>query len=238
MSNITATRPSPRKKADGPRGRTAWRRTQLERSEETRCRLLDAAIELLKRDGYGAFRASEVARLAGVSRGAQTHHFPTKEALLEQAIEHLLKRISERAFKHSQHVQPGEDVLGALMRDSLDCYLTEGFMVTLDLAVDGKRSTFSNRIISMVRRHRLAMEEAWVNTLIASNRTRQEAEDILWLSFSLVRGLAVRTTWENDEKRISHVLGLWQDIALDYFGRPAASARPKKPRSSARRSSL
>jgi len=223
MSNRTAARPVPSGKVKDarPAGGPVVRRTQLERSEETRCRLLDAAIELLKRDGYGGFRASQVAGLAGVSRGAQTHHFPTKEALLEEAIAHLLKRVSERAFKHSQTVRPGEDVLGALMRDSLDCYLTEGFMVTLDLGADRKRSKFSNRIISMVSRHRSATEEAWIDILTASGRSRQEAEDILWLSFSLVRGLAVRTTWEKDEKRISHVLDLWQKIALTYFGQPA-----------------
>jgi AcrR family transcriptional regulator len=34
----------------------------------------------------------ETARRAGLSRGAQLHHFPTKAELLTAAVEHLLHR--------------------------------------------------------------------------------------------------------------------------------------------------
>jgi AcrR family transcriptional regulator len=42
--------------------------------------------------GYAATTTVEIARRAGVSRGAQLHHFPTKEALLTAAVQHLLDR--------------------------------------------------------------------------------------------------------------------------------------------------
>ena len=46
-----------------------------------RGRLLDAALECLVELGYGGTTTSVVAARAGVSRGAQLHHFPTRAAL-------------------------------------------------------------------------------------------------------------------------------------------------------------
>ena len=58
---------------------TSRRRTQAERTEETRTRILKAASELIRRRGYARFRTADVAAEAGLSRGAQLHHFPTKD---------------------------------------------------------------------------------------------------------------------------------------------------------------
>jgi AcrR family transcriptional regulator len=62
------------------------------RSVATRAALLDAALESLVARGYAATTTVEIARRAGVSRGAQLHHFPTKAELLTAAVEHLLDR--------------------------------------------------------------------------------------------------------------------------------------------------
>lgn len=44
--------------------------------------LLDAALEILHRDGIGAVSLREVARVAGVSHNAPYRHFPSRDALL------------------------------------------------------------------------------------------------------------------------------------------------------------
>ena len=62
------------------------------RSVATRAALLEAAIECLCADGYAATTTTEIARRAGVSRGGQLHHFPTKAELVAAALEHLLER--------------------------------------------------------------------------------------------------------------------------------------------------
>src|SRR5215217_2425071 len=71
--------------------RPETRRVQ-DRSVATRAALLDAAIESLVDRGYAATTTIETARRAGVSRGAQLHHFPTRAQLLTAAVEHLLER--------------------------------------------------------------------------------------------------------------------------------------------------
>jgi AcrR family transcriptional regulator len=78
------------------------RRTQAQRSALTRARLLDATIECLHDLGYARASTPEIARRAGLSRGAQLHHFPTKAELVTRAVEHLFRRRREeflRAFR-------------------------------------------------------------------------------------------------------------------------------------------
>ena len=52
------------------------------RSEETRQRLLDAALDLFERDGYAATTVVDIAAACGVSHMTFFRHFPTKEAVL------------------------------------------------------------------------------------------------------------------------------------------------------------
>ena len=71
---------------------TKPRRTQEERTAAMRARLLDATIDCLHDLGYANTTTTEIATRAGVSRGAQLHHFPTKTELVITAVEHLFIR--------------------------------------------------------------------------------------------------------------------------------------------------
>lgn len=79
----------------------ASRRTQSERRAETRGRLLDATIESLIDVGYAGTTIRAVTERAGVSQGAQAHHFPHRLDLIADAFEHLaaqrIARYRERA---------------------------------------------------------------------------------------------------------------------------------------------
>ena len=66
------------------------RRTQAERSETMRARILTAAVTCLFEQGYGATTTVSVAATAGVSRGAMLHHFPSKADLMLAALSHIL----------------------------------------------------------------------------------------------------------------------------------------------------
>src|SRR5262252_259553 len=70
--------------------------TQAERTAATCERLLDATVATLVERGYRGTTTPEICKRAGVSRGAQLHHYPTKEALVAAAVEHVLtKRLAE-----------------------------------------------------------------------------------------------------------------------------------------------
>src|SRR5256886_15329552 len=68
------------------------RTRQQERSRATQLRLLDATVDCLIEQGWSGTTTTLVAEKAGVSRGAQLHHYPTKAALVLAAVEHLAAR--------------------------------------------------------------------------------------------------------------------------------------------------
>ena len=72
-------------------------------------------MECLAELGWSGTSTTEVARRAGVSRGAQQHHYPTKMLLVGAALEHLLDR-QRAAFERAFAALPPErrNVEGAL----------------------------------------------------------------------------------------------------------------------------
>lgn len=66
------------------------RRSQPERVEAMRNRLLDASIDCLAESGYSGFSTNDVVRRAGVSRGALAHHFPAKADLVAAVADRLI----------------------------------------------------------------------------------------------------------------------------------------------------
>lgn len=68
------------------------RRSQAERSTESRERLLAAAILLLRNGGYSAASVKAIAAEAGMSLGSLQHHFPTKAKLMTAVVERLAEK--------------------------------------------------------------------------------------------------------------------------------------------------
>ena len=64
-------------------------RRQEARSASTRRQLLEATVACLVEVGYIGTTSAAVAEKAGLSRGAQLHHFGTRDQLVVAAVEHL-----------------------------------------------------------------------------------------------------------------------------------------------------
>ena len=67
-----------------------------QRSEETRSRILAAALECFSHSGYDATGVAEICAAAGVSKGAFYHHFPSKQALFIDLLNGWLAALDER----------------------------------------------------------------------------------------------------------------------------------------------
>ena len=72
--------------------------TQAERSERTRVLLFEATIECLLDLGYAGTSVNEICRRAGLSRGAQQHHFATKAELMAHALEYLVTKLGDQVM--------------------------------------------------------------------------------------------------------------------------------------------
>lgn len=194
------------------------RRTQAERSEQMRRRILDAAVSLLSEKGYAGFRTAEVAEAAGVSRGAQTHHYPTKDALVLAALEHVFQTASQRGRDRALGLKSVDQAMNALLEDSFDFFFSDLFLIAVDLAILGDRDSPNGAQIRQISRaHRLPVEAAWLQALMDAGIAKHLAEDLLWLTTSIVRGLAIRKLLADDPPRFKRVLKLWRVMVADYL---------------------
>lgn len=68
------------------------------RSVETRHHILETAAQLFSKTGYDATGVAEICEVAGVSKGAFYHHFPTKQAVFMELLDSYLNGI-DSGFK-------------------------------------------------------------------------------------------------------------------------------------------
>ncbi len=83
-----------------------WQQTK---SEQTRENILSSAIACFYDLGYASTTTDNIARRAGVSRGAMLHHFPTRFELISAAIQHLSDRWLQRFTEVESRVNEGAD---------------------------------------------------------------------------------------------------------------------------------
>jgi AcrR family transcriptional regulator len=93
------------------------RRTQQQRRDETRAKLLDATFVSLLEDGYVATSTRRVSERAGVSAGALNHHFPSRVVMVGAAIEELGKRRIAEFRDRVAALPPDRDRRATLLLD-------------------------------------------------------------------------------------------------------------------------
>jgi len=86
------------------------RRTQAERTAETRRRILDAVVESIAELGFQRTTATEIAKRAGVTWGAVQHHFGAKGGILEAVLEDTFERFEARVADISGEAPLGRRV--------------------------------------------------------------------------------------------------------------------------------
>jgi AcrR family transcriptional regulator len=183
-----------------------------------RARVLQGAIQVLSEKGYAGFRTAEVAMAARVSRGALTHHFPTKDALVLAALEHVFRAAAELGRAHAHKVHSVDEAIQALLKDSRDFFFSELFLIAIDLSISGgKNSEQGQSIREISQAHRLPVEAAWLDALIDLGVPKKLADDLLWLTISLVRGLAVRRILADEPRRFQRLLTLWREMVQVYL---------------------
>ncbi|KEZ01915.1 TetR family transcriptional regulator [Burkholderia sp. MSh2] len=201
------------------------RRTQAERREETRSRILEAAVSELLNKGYAGFRVEQVAATAQVSRGAQTHHFPTKEDLVMAALQKLYEASTEASMKLIDGLKPGDDLLDALMRDSSKFYLGPNFIISMSLLNLGDHEPgLRQKVRAVSRKYRLPIEKAWLDALLRSGLAEEPARTVLNITQSIYRGMVMRRFLRNDPEYTRFTVDQWSKIARAYMDQSSASS--------------
>jgi AcrR family transcriptional regulator len=228
----TLQTPAPRQKLRSRRDSSsepkyAPRRTQAERSETTRKQLLDAASKLIRQKGFGGLRTIEVASVAGVSRGALMHHFPSKHALVVAVLTHVNEVTFAQSTRRAQLARSSSDPIAEIIKDAQDFFLGDYFFIELAIAMsDESTRRLRRETHQFTRQTRFSIEAAWLDTLVSSGIPRQLASDVLSLTLSAVRGFSVRMLIENDPEQFTRLMNVWRGIIHQHL----AASMPRKPR--------
>lgn len=88
-------------------GKKRVRGTQAERSDETRERVIAAAIQCIAEYGYKHASVTRIAERSGVSWGGIQHHFGTKDAIIQAVLDHAL----DEFLLDSRRISPTDETL-------------------------------------------------------------------------------------------------------------------------------
>lgn len=212
---------------------TRKRRTQQERSSETRKRLLDATVECLMRYGYAGTTTVRVARLAKVSRGAQLHHFPQKAELFKAAVEYLFERRVVEFRRAMGRIPSGEDRIATAI-DLLWEVVSDrrSFYPVLEVWVAARTDPELRDLVSgMTRKMRETIQQTFQELFAEEARGNPFAEIAPRFAISLMEGMAMQLLTGLDERGTAQMLGALKQIAqLIDLSQPSSDESPP-PRS-------
>jgi AcrR family transcriptional regulator len=94
--------------------------------EQSRRRILTAALELFAERGYNGATVSGIAARAKVARGLVSYYFPTKDSLLEALLTEVMYAVFGLAVPLETETTPDERLAGVIDRTLLAAYQTVG----------------------------------------------------------------------------------------------------------------
>ncbi|MCB1285812.1 MAG: TetR/AcrR family transcriptional regulator [Microthrixaceae bacterium] len=167
------------------------RRTQQDRSAATQRALLDATIECLVEYGYAGTTTRLVAERAQVSRGAQTHHYPTKRDLVVAAVERLFDEQARHFTSAFDQVDPTVRTLEHAVEALWEIATGPAYAAVLEVLVAARTDEELRVVVHGVA---AALETTVVDLLMwfaPAITDRDIARRLVGLVFTLVQGGAV-----------------------------------------------
>ena len=201
---------------------TATRVPQEQRTRAMRQRLLEACVDCLVEHGWSGTSTTLVSQRAGVSRGAQLHHFPTKSDLVLAAVEHL-SEVRGQELRHAAAGLPtGERRTRAVLEMLADHFTSPVFAAALELWVAARTDAELRAAVGPLEQrvgreaHRIAVDALGVDESVPGVR------ELVQATLDLVRGLGLANTISDDAARRARILDRWAetlDAATDRTDR-------------------
>jgi AcrR family transcriptional regulator len=205
------------------------RQNQEERSRQTQARVTQATIECILEKGIRATSTVDVARLAGVSRGALVHHYPSKTLLMQAALEDLLSREVESVREMAVKVRAGELNFDSLLKALHEHFKGDLYMVTLEYLTNARTDPDIMKVlVPLAANFNDSLEQIWEQLVASASHTSHQNRVALNATLCMMRGMGAQSIWRDDPELYRDMLLFWKETLLE-LGFSASDAKRSEP---------
>lgn len=199
-------------------------RTRAQRSEDSRARILDAAVDCLIDGGYSGATTLTIQGSAGVSRGRLLHHFPSRDRLLVAAAQHLaVKRVADTEERITRLLDgaplPPWERADRVIELLWESFSEPHFWASVELWTAARANGEIAEALRPEERRlgaaiRASMARMFGDELAERPRFKQ-LRDLLLTS---MRGTALTYTFDPRDPAADSMLAQWKDLARVLLG--------------------
>lgn len=173
-----------------------------------RKRLHEATIALLMDVGYANTTTSGIARRAGVSRGAQTHHYPEKIDLIVAATDDMFHGFSSDLAHLATRLRRGEIDLDQFLEKVWKQMLQGNwFYSSLEIIVAARGDDdLRKRLEPLILELHARFEAIWSETFEQCEGAKMDPVVLVNVAMNMFRGMAVQAVLRPDKTYFNNML--------------------------------
>ncbi len=190
--------------------------------------IIDAAIRVIAREGYARTSLLEIAKEAGMSKGALHYHYPTKEALIHAVLETACNVVQARTI---EAWSPSDDPFEALRKSLEELWATraertdEALVVADLLALSLYDQSLRPRLAEFYELGARQIRQYLEDNLISLGLQPRISLDLLpRIVIGMLDGLVMQAFVDPDVLHPNEVVNAIQTIAISIFT-PATEAK-------------
>lgn len=195
------------------------RQSQAERTDAMRSRLLEATLQVIAEEGWAQASTQKICKRAGVSRGAQTHHFPTKNSLLLAAVREIITRYQSDMDAALDETSDDRLTLSEFFDflwdacfdgDLLTCWLDAMNAARTDALLRAEVRATDRKSLTAIGHLGLSTVRLEANPPVWSDR----ADEVIELTVYLLRGFVLQDGVHQDAAKRRKLFDLWKQLVL------------------------
>ncbi|GAB3279426.1 TetR/AcrR family transcriptional regulator [Parasphingorhabdus pacifica] len=170
---------------------------------------MEATVDCLVEYGWSGTTTTLVSERAGVSRGAQLHHFHNRGELVAAAVNHLTHAGVEEMRREIPRLPQGRRRTEAVLEMMARFYVSPVFTAALELWVAARTDEQLHALVVPLE-HKLGREAHRLTVeLLDADESRPGVREAVQATLDLARGLGLADLLTDDGVRRRRILRQW-----------------------------
>ncbi|MBS0428893.1 MAG: TetR/AcrR family transcriptional regulator [Proteobacteria bacterium] len=210
MTSTSSSIRTPRKVSISAAARPAKvRRSQEERTEETRSKLIAAAVEVINEVGFAKTTSLLISKRAQVSRGAFQHQFGTVQNLMLHLVKHLSSDLVGQIELESVRYASPTERLRAIALRYWSVYQSPEYRAVLLIWIGSvPHVELADRINSLMQSIDGQRDRNWTEIFADLAIPEQDLHIFRRMLLAAVRGLAIHAIYSRTQVSFDEILSL------------------------------